>query len=1784
MDLLSFDVLYPLLILARAGALLAGTWIAIESVIENTDRDRAITAYYLTFSILNVACIFLGWDRLYLHSILAEITGYFHPWVFKWQLLEYSVAVFLLTVLAGYLSSFIIRAFFLFVIIYTLFTDDGNRYPEADYFWYKGGGCLYFLTASVLFTQWDRALLPPLLVDVLFLINGLVLVWGLLMLGVYLLHGLYGWYRRTFYWYLGKKVKLLPSGKYRSRYGIYVPLSQYTGDEADTALVSQEIFDDMIAEDRKVRDLLATIDAKYSRNTSREPDPRPHYTAALKRYREHEWDDYTASCHDLIEWIRVKLILASLGKYREPDMATGEQDTFMNDLRSDLEETVEKIVKKCADDLAYCALWFQPRTLDMEAVIFDLIESCSLSLVRLLRLEHVAVVVAACLAIQQRTMTIRFDRLPDETLEETTFRIDQHLWRLETERAKTLELKSAGDGKRSVTAVKKSALMTTLLDARGTRQKYPKRETVKIYLLASLTVQEVFGGDAGLVKALADRDHQWSSLFTVFKNHYGHLNFLYDTAFKHGFNLASGQSHGFSSMNSYKEIEETLWSFTVMDQRVVTTGNSPETFVLLRISDGHPDVILLLVHLAGDGEPSLYASSVSKTSSLAGCYTLKDLENHYGWDIEQVITRSKNEKQGSPTLEKQVMLDTGNEKNRTPAALQKQELVHGTVTVRNDGRISIPRTIRDELAITGKISAFLSFNKLNTSLSFSLEKPGNVAANPITITSDFSFSVPDDWRELIDLSPGTKVVFTAVKRNGKDQTVTIIKDLPFTTKERLTIESAVYHATGGMTANKLRVLLSLPEITPDPSKALVHARKRIRKKQGDLIIPTGRSGNEVRTCLGITAGTTYVYLKMVKHASSGYPLLQLFPSRPNGTTSTKTALSKDFRFVVPPDWLKDLSLFPGEEADIVVYRGEHGSIFAIITPAATATYQTALMYPVPSLQVKKPRKRDTSIKTGKLWQDPPPTIAELKKDKKKLFPVDPATGKPLIDPATDKLLNKEQVDDYLDNKHEVISLIDNLCQQVTATCAANIDPVIQFFSDGDVSGQGTGVTSTINQLLGDQSNLNQAISLVLAGKAQGYIDSAIKLAGNRSDRKISRDKKKKKETIRNGKKKKGKKGKEAVDYTVDSLSSWFAGHTDKWTEFLLFASSPRTYTSLARQWGVSRTFTRQFLHGIRSRLDKHLPKALQLGQPLPPFTEQGIIDACQLLEQRVSQTIADYLKAGTDATSSLYFRNQVITIKENASEITVYLNGFELPEDKKVDPISIGWNPLKERSKAIATHILNEKNAEYKYHSALRAVLSLAAVDNIYPLAVTLQGSGVEVMTPERCLVKPFKSEKRNNTSSHYYRNYSKLQPLNLVMGSSQVVYRPGKALVLTALFHQNGVIEMQVPRYSGNRKPLVFYLPATPAMLQAIERGARVQMIRLYPPEGPSRKVKADIILNGPSWAFASTKHLELEYFCPKCFAKLPPRSTCHRCKIPVVPAKLPEDTHLGIDLNQVGEYMVALSTGDLLSAESQLSLLTLDTAKHHANAKEELSKQQKALANREKRLASVLSTLIPNTTPDQLNQLLSLTASGMNIHPFKDFIKSLGITGKHRASLTALGYNILAINNQITLLHVRIKKLRKALHDLTTREIAVQLLLTGATTLACENLESMDVTGKKGAVAIATLNMPDELAVIVRAVRNINALYRALGIPLEVVIDPVDPHGTSTTHAGCGGKLQRSLASWDMAKCQKCGQTVNTHVSAALNVKFLSQGKPLVPITAPVPPSSPPSPPTKNIPPSVP
>jgi hypothetical protein len=748
----------------------------------------------------------------------------------------------------------------------------------------------------------------------------------------------------------------------------------------------------------------------------------------------------------------------------------------------------------------------------------------------------------------------------------------------------------------------------------------------------------------------------------------------------------------------------------------------------------------------------------------------------------------------------------------------------------------------------------------------------------------------------------------------------------------------------------------------------------------------------------------------------------------------------------------------------------------------TCTYRVGLLYPDPDYPILD------STDPSREWLEP--TLAMYQAHKLQVCQAGVA------DERTERLnriARKQRIRPY---KDAIADRVLDMCIAVTNKCRDNIDHAIDLFHDKVVSGEGVIAAGYLSNhfpgkrgKLGDKSNLYQAAYLAMVGETKNYLDREQKLA---------------------------------------DVKELFKQRPAKWYEFLFFARSPFTETWLAAKWNVSRYFTKRFLTSLRNKLDPFLFQAYQFKQPFPvhAITVPVLATACDRLIVKVRQTIADLQQAGGNNKPSKAFLKKLQTIKHHAAEVVDYFHAY---------PFTTGWKPLRQRAHELVAgsedspKILPGRASNY--HSALRAVLSLAVVDFLQQdatLAVTFQGPGVDVMTPERCLSKPFQSSRA--------RKSLKPLPLPLVMGPKYVIQRPGNKKKMTTLLRDNHLVRLNFPKCKikverttkrGKRKQVTknrtlhAFVPASRKIIRSLQRGATVELLRVLPPTGPSRKVQIEVVLSGPSKAFVSTKHLNLEQYCDHCWLKLPvplvtnkknlqPSTTivCPRCKKSIASRLLPLQTHQGVDINRLGPHAMSFDTGEQLSPASQLSRTTLATIGHYYQQKEHLRAldEQKAAARQQK-------------------------------------------NWKKRVNL----------GRQRKLVHGKITRLRKASHELCEVDLSIQLAKTGVTTLACEQLAGLDAAGKKGARAKAILNMPDDVTILVRGVWNVTAWHHEQGRQVEVIIDPQDPRHTSSTHTGCGGKLLRSPGQWDMAPCKKCGKKVNTHVNAAQAVKLLSMGLPL-------------------------
>ena len=135
-----------------------------------------------------------------------------------------------------------------------------------------------------------------------------------------------------------------------------------------------------------------------------------------------------------------------------------------------------------------------------------------------------------------------------------------------------------------------------------------------------------------------------------------------------------------------------------------------------------------------------------------------------------------------------------------------------------------------------------------------------------------------------------------------------------------------------------------------------------------------------------------------------------------------------------------------------------------------------------------------------------------------------------------------------------------------------------------------------------------------------------------------------------------------------------------------------------------------------------------------------------------------------------------------------------------------------------------------------------------------------------------------------------------------------------------------------------------------------------------------------------------------------------------------------------------------------------------------------------------------------------------------------------KHRGELNRLYHRRANLLNEI----------RNQCKLLTTKV----LITTGTDALRVEDLQ-VSARGTSGTLAKAILNMPDELDIFEQA-----TFLAAAHTGIKVKLELINPRQSSRIHHDCGGRLQRDKKNWHVAPCKNCGQIVDTHHNAAMNI----------------------------------
>jgi hypothetical protein len=138
--------------------------------------------------------------------------------------------------------------------------------------------------------------------------------------------------------------------------------------------------------------------------------------------------------------------------------------------------------------------------------------------------------------------------------------------------------------------------------------------------------------------------------------------------------------------------------------------------------------------------------------------------------------------------------------------------------------------------------------------------------------------------------------------------------------------------------------------------------------------------------------------------------------------------------------------------------------------------------------------------------------------------------------------------------------------------------------------------------------------------------------------------------------------------------------------------------------------------------------------------------------------------------------------------------------------------------------------------------------------------------------------------------------------------------------------------------------------------------------------------------------------------------------------------------------------------------------------------------------------------------------------------------------------------LKTELNLVYQRRSRLLREITRRLPHFLAAVLVKKQCHTLKIEEL-TLDPSGSKGALAKAIHNMPDNLYIYKKAVWLAS---QELGYDIE--LEAVPPYHTSSKHYNCGGIIARVKGHHDFAPCTRCGQQVNTHENAALNIASLN------------------------------
>ena len=526
------------------------------------------------------------------------------------------------------------------------------------------------------------------------------------------------------------------------------------------------------------------------------------------------------------------------------------------------------------------------------------------------------------------------------------------------------------------------------------------------------------------------------------------------------------------------------------------------------------------------------------------------------------------------------------------------------------------------------------------------------------------------------------------------------------------------------------------------------------------------------------------------------------------------------------------------------------------------------------------------------------------------------------------------------------------------------------------------------------------------------------------------------------------KGKIDKEKKVQGLLSFLAKKPQQLIEWVIFGRSPYSERSLENYWGVKRRYIINLLTSSRFQTDSYWRKK---------HKNTYFTDFLQFNDSLPFSTQTDILQALDDTL--FYYKHEFSLIPQLTKNQKAFLKKLQLlkKEQNTVVPFLTSWinshqtsrwKSLKELAEQLATIIGKPSR---KLFSAVRLIIVFTLFDHYMQSVPQL----IKALPIANIVPPPFKRKKKGRL------------PIKLLIKKDYVIIREGKAQELTEQFKKQGWTEFGFPRKGKQRLTAQVHFP--PKVLEYLNNGAHIKVFQVSSGKAPSFKPCVDVVLEGIPACFYSS--MLLHHY----LSQIPSKKT----------------SIIGIDINRLGQYMVAFNT----LVDLPPDLLALATHYDHLSTK----------------------------VIDELNR---------------------GYLRKRKERDT---YGSCKLKGELNRVYIRRRRILREITRLLPHFLAAVLVKKQCKVLKIERLTA-DPTGTKGALAKAIYTMPDNLFIYKKAV-----WLASLKLGYNVKLETINPYHTSTIHHRCGGSLTRQKGQYDVAPCTKCSQQVNTHLNAAKNIASL-------------------------------